>query len=193
MLENCENIDESITSITKDRLNTLNDLLEEKLKVVKKYDEEILQLCEIKEIENEIEVAEELNSRVLYVKKLISNFFANKEISDTKKLLIQDISIPDKDTPQVGTSQVSAISSVFNPSDANQNEQISVNAIQDPTSVLTPNGSNRSTINPNLCNPSTSQSGIYETYVAKSKLPKLTLPRFKGIKYYRVSTILGQF
>ena len=102
LLENCENIDESIISITKDRLNTLNDLLEEKLKVVKKYDEEILQLCEIKEIENEIEVAEELNSRVLDVKKLISNFFANKEISDTKKLLIQDISIPDKDTPQVG-------------------------------------------------------------------------------------------
>ena len=105
-----------------------------------------------------------------------------KEISGTKKSSIQDISIPDKDTPQVGTSEVSGIFSVLTPNDANQNEQISVNAIQDLISVLAPNGSNQSTINPNPCKPSsTSQySGIYETYVAKSKLPKLTLPQFKG-------------
>ena len=39
LLENYENINESITSVTKDRLNTLNDLLDEKLKVVKEYDD----------------------------------------------------------------------------------------------------------------------------------------------------------
>ena len=37
LLANGENIDEN----TKDRLNTLHDLLEEKLQVVKKFDEEI--------------------------------------------------------------------------------------------------------------------------------------------------------
>jgi hypothetical protein len=35
---------------------------EKKLQVVKKFDEEILQLCEVKEIEDEIEVSEEFNS-----------------------------------------------------------------------------------------------------------------------------------
>lgn len=90
LLENYENINESITSVTKDRLNTLNDLLDEKLKVVKEYDEEIRQLCKVKEIVNEIEVAEEINSRVLDFKKLIYNFFAMKEISDTIKSPIQD-------------------------------------------------------------------------------------------------------
>jgi hypothetical protein len=89
LLANGENIDEN----TKDRLNTLHDLLEEKLQVVKKFDEEILQLCEVKEIENEIEISEELNSRVLDVKRQISKFFA-KKIDDTGKVPIHDISIP---------------------------------------------------------------------------------------------------
>ena len=84
LLANGENIDEN----TKDRLNTLHDLLEEKLQVVKKFDEEILQLCEVKEIENEIELSEELNSRVLDVKKQISKFFA-KKIDDTGKVPIR--------------------------------------------------------------------------------------------------------
>lgn len=38
---------------------------------VKKFDEAIWQLCEVKEIENEIDVSEELNSRVHNVKKKI--------------------------------------------------------------------------------------------------------------------------
>lgn len=70
LLQNGENIDEN----AKDRLNTLNDLLEERLQIVKKFDEEILQLCEVKEIEDEIEVSEELNSRVLDVKRQISKY-----------------------------------------------------------------------------------------------------------------------
>ena len=56
LLTNGENIDEN----AKERLKTLHDLLEEKLQLVKKFDEEILQLCEVKEIKNEIEQSEEL-------------------------------------------------------------------------------------------------------------------------------------
>ncbi len=56
LLANGENIDEN----AKERLKTLHDLLEEKLQLVKKFDEEILQLCEVKEIKNEIEQSEEL-------------------------------------------------------------------------------------------------------------------------------------
>ena len=52
----------TVKSACEEVLGTLlHDLLEEKLQVVKKFDEEILQLCEVKEIENEIEVSEELN------------------------------------------------------------------------------------------------------------------------------------
>ncbi len=56
LLANGENIDEN----AKERLKTLHDLLEEKLQLVKKFDEEILQLCGVKEIKNEIEQSEEL-------------------------------------------------------------------------------------------------------------------------------------
>ena len=153
-----------------------------KLKAVKKYDQEILQLCAIKEIERGIELAEHVISRVLDVKKINFYFFAKKEISDTIKSPVQDVPIPDKDTPPVETPKGGGNSSVYVTDDANQNEQISVNAIQGSTSVIAPNGSNQGTINPNSCNPSkTSQpSAIFETYAAKSKLPKITLPRFKG-------------
>ncbi|CAB4023115.1 Hypothetical predicted protein [Paramuricea clavata] len=122
----------------KDRLNTLHDLLEEKLQVVKKFDEEILQLCEVKEIENEIEVSEELNSRVLHVKKQISKFFA-KKIDDTGKVPIHDISIPDSNTSQVEITEDN------------------VNSTQDPTP------SNPTLIHPDPSNPapSSQSSGNY--------------------------------
>lgn len=58
--------------INKDRLRTVNDLLNEKLAVVKKTDEEILEVCDTKDIEHEIEEAEEIYSRVLDVKQAIS-------------------------------------------------------------------------------------------------------------------------
>ena len=109
LLANGENIDEN----TKDRLNTLHDLLEEKLQVVKKFDEENLQLCEVKEIENDIEVSKEFNSRVLDVKRQISKFFA-KKIDDTGKVPIHDISIPGQNTPQVEITEVGEFSAEIN-------------------------------------------------------------------------------
>jgi hypothetical protein len=80
---------DSLDKNAKERLSTLSDLLEEKLQVVKRFDENILlqvvkrvdenilQLCKVEDIESEIEVSEELNSRVLDVKKQISKFLAN--------------------------------------------------------------------------------------------------------------------
>jgi hypothetical protein len=70
-------------------------------------------LCEVKEIENEIEVSEELNSRVLDVKRQISKFFA-KKVDDTGKVPIHDISIPGQNTPQVEITEVGEISSEIN-------------------------------------------------------------------------------
>ncbi|CAB4028473.1 Hypothetical predicted protein [Paramuricea clavata] len=102
---------------------------EKKLQVVKKFVEEILQLCEVKEIENEIEVFEELNSRVLDVKRQISRLFCD----DTGKVPIHDISIPGQNTPQVEITDVDEISSESNVNDETINEQNNVNPTQNPT------------------------------------------------------------
>jgi hypothetical protein len=64
----------------------LHDLLEEKLQVVKKFDEEILQLCEVKEIENEIEVSEELNYEFLMLKDKYPSFLRRKSTIREKYL-----------------------------------------------------------------------------------------------------------
>lgn len=77
LLDNYENINESITSVTKDK--HVERSSSSRLKVVKEYDEEIRQLCKVKEIVNEIEIAEEINSRVLDFKKLIYNFLRRKK------------------------------------------------------------------------------------------------------------------
>ena len=169
-----ENIDEH----ARERLKTLHELLAEKLQLVKKFDEEILKLCDVKEIENEIDQSEELNSRVLDIKRLISKFF-----TDTGKVPIHDISIPGPITPPVEITEVGGISSVNNVSNETLNEQDNVNSTQGPTAVLPP--SNPNPIDPpiNSASPTFSNQSIgnYVGYGAKTKLPKLVLPRFKGV------------
>ena len=49
----------------KGRLETINDLLHEKAKIVKELEEKILDLSDVDDILGEIEVADELNSRIL--------------------------------------------------------------------------------------------------------------------------------
>jgi hypothetical protein len=48
-------------------------LLEEKLKIVSEIDEEILGLCEVKDIEQEIEKSTEVVSRILTAKRKLGN------------------------------------------------------------------------------------------------------------------------
>ena len=118
-------------------------------------------MCEVKEIENEIEVSEELNSRVLDVKRQISTFFA-KKIDDTGKVPIHDISIPGQNTPQVEITEVGEISSEINVNNETINEQDNVNSTQDPTP------SNPTLIHPGPSSPAPSQSsGNYVIMVQK--------------------------
>ena len=66
-------------SINKDRLHTINELLNAKLAIVKRIDEEILELCDTKEIEE----ADEIYSRVLDVKQAISKASTETKTSKT--------------------------------------------------------------------------------------------------------------
>jgi hypothetical protein len=53
------------------RLTTITDLLNEKTRLVKDLDEKIINSCEVSDIANEIEEADELNSRILDIQREI--------------------------------------------------------------------------------------------------------------------------
>ena len=167
LLKNGDHSDET----TKDRLSTLYDLLAEKLKVVKKFDEEILKSCDVKEIEDEIEQSEVLNSRVIDVRKLISKFVEkwHTDHANAGKVPIPDIPVPSPNTPQVETAEVGEISSVNDVNNGTVNEPDNTNSPEELTTTSP-------STTPLLSNLSNGHSIGY----AKTKLPKLTLPRFRG-------------
>ena len=57
----------------------LDKLLNEKLALVKKLDDEILEECDIKDIEKDIEESEEITSRVYEIKNKIEKLCLTKE------------------------------------------------------------------------------------------------------------------
>ena len=56
-----------------DRCEIIRSLLEEKLKILTEIDEEILGLCDVKDIEQEIEESAEVVSRILTGKRKLEN------------------------------------------------------------------------------------------------------------------------
>jgi hypothetical protein len=65
------------------RLNTINGLLEEKLRFVKELDQKIIEICEVVDIASEIDEAEELVSRVLDTQRHI--FEKTHEVEEVYK------------------------------------------------------------------------------------------------------------
>jgi hypothetical protein len=61
-----------------ERLTTLDRLLDEKLKFVRKLDEEILEACSVESITQDIEEAEEITSKVYDIRKKIEVILTKK-------------------------------------------------------------------------------------------------------------------
>ena len=69
-----------MTKQNKHRLRTLSNLLNEKIVRLKQFDAEILQLCEVEDIEREIEETEEIYSRVCDVTREIEKITSKTDI-----------------------------------------------------------------------------------------------------------------
>ena len=54
------------------RLQTINTMLSDKLKIVKELNEQVLSLCEVEDISREIEEADDIISRVLDIQTFIA-------------------------------------------------------------------------------------------------------------------------
>ena len=66
-------------TVDKQRLKIISDSLNDKLKLVKTFDEEILENCAVDEIENEIEESDEVNSRMEDLLRVIQKATSSKE------------------------------------------------------------------------------------------------------------------
>ena len=74
----------------RDRLITIQRLLGEKREYIKRLDSEILEICEIKDIDKEITESEEINTRVLDINKKI-----HKATSEEQHLAATSASQPE--------------------------------------------------------------------------------------------------
>ncbi|CAB4005289.1 Hypothetical predicted protein, partial [Paramuricea clavata] len=105
----------------RDRLITIQGLLREKLDYIKRLDSEILEICEIKDIDKEIIESEEINTRVLDVNKkilkatseghLVTNqpaiFVEGEHINEPQQSELQNESVVSNNSaPQASTDQI---------------------------------------------------------------------------------------
>ena len=93
MKESIEHMDGDVDQSKLDRLTTLDKLLNEKLALVKKLDDEILKECEIKDIGKDIEESEEITSRVYEIKNKIEQLFAKEYQAQSGSVAHQNTTI----------------------------------------------------------------------------------------------------
>ena len=93
MKESIEHMDGDVDQSKLDRLTTLDKLLNEKLALVKKLDDEIFEECEIKDIGKDIEESEEITSRVYEIKNKIEQLFAKEYQAQSGSVAHQNTTI----------------------------------------------------------------------------------------------------
>ena len=125
-------------------------MLREKLDYIKRLNSEILEICEIKDIDKEITDSEEINTRVLDMTKKISKAISAENIVAAS-------------TPKVSHIAGSADEAIEPPQVEQRSE-----------SVISTNNSTLQAITEQIEQNQVSQ------HIMQKKLPKSVLPKFKG-------------
>ena len=142
-------------TVDKQRLKIISDSLNDKLKLVKTFDEEVLDNCAVDEIENEIEESDEVNSRMEDLLRVIQKATSSKETNATLNAGNVHFQLP------WGTSGYEEIQSLNTPSTSQ--------AVNTSPSGYPGMGTNFSiTADP------------IQSHLSEAKLPKLVLPKFRG-------------
>ena len=159
---------------SKSRLRTIESLLNEKITKLKELDAQILELCEIEEIVQEIEVTEDIYSRACDVSREIEKFASKtstvvSQVSQLGVPLPSTSSLANEVLANEETSQTNTDTSPGNHQQIQQ-QQIGTFVEQAATEVS----------NLNAVTTQQPRTSI------RSKLPKLVLQKFKGdITNYR--------
>ena len=147
------------TVIDYDRCEVIRALLEEKSKILNDIDEEILGICEVANIGAEIEESTEVMARILDAKRKL----------DKAKL----------NTKDTGATNIS-MATISNENGTNTTGNIATTS-ENLSEVTNTEGGNGSGLNDsNMGAAGTSGQEQISVSSLKPKLPKLTLPKFKG-------------
>ena len=164
--------DESETKIR--RLKTIKDSLQTRLAIIVKLDEDILEVCDTKDIENEMEESDTVNTRVSETIEACERFLesvTSKTAVSTNKpsksdtLTDQDTSFRENTTPYDAHSNKDLSSDETTKSSQSEQNSASETNVKkgDGVGVTRP-----------------VDTGHYSSIAPRIKLPKLVLPRFKG-------------
>ena len=155
-----ENATSELDIKTKNKLTRIEEMLKEKSKLVSDLDEKIVSVCKVEEIEKEIDEAETLKMRVM-------DALANISLTTT----------PSNTSTTYTTTGGSAAQFTEN------NPSIPTGSLSTPpsTQAIQTTGSPPASSAPPSPNQTSQHSGTPPTTnAATSKLPKLTLPKFRG-------------
>jgi hypothetical protein len=147
------------------RLQTIGSLLDEKLAKIKDLDSQVVDLCEVTEIADEIEAAEDIISCILDTQRNIQDGInrVTVKLSTPEKITTGNLPINKSSTSDNNTGESSSLN------DDNVNGASSTAMIQENETVTM-----ETAIPPAQLN---SLSGVTQI---RPKLPKLVLSKFKG-------------
>lgn len=153
------------SDVDKGRLQTISGLLEEKLRLIKELDSQVLDLCDVSDIEPEIDEAEDVISRTLDVQRHIKDGIAKKLSSPKPNLTVNSQSM-------AGTSNTNE-NTVENVQEIGENP----NNLQVSNSVLNSSATTSNVVMETTPMQLNSPSTLAQI---RPKLPKLILSKFKG-------------
>ncbi len=112
--------------VDKGRLQTISGLLDEKLRLIKELDSQVLDLCELKDIEAEIDEAEDVVSRTLDIQRHIKDGITKKPVSPEPMLAVnsQNMTVTSENTSE-NTSNTSENTSNTSENTSNTSENTS--------------------------------------------------------------------
>lgn len=137
----------------KDRLSTIANLLNEKINRLKELDVQVLELCDVTDIEQEIEETEDIFSRTSDVRREITKFTSQQIDKSTKTPVLVT----------VDATKAKQTTSVVHTESSDEANLVGVSLNQTTKETEQTSSPSKNT------RPS-----------ARSKLPKLVLPKFKG-------------
>ena len=169
-------VEESDCEKAFERLHTLNRIIQENGKLLESLDEGILNKIKIEEIENEVTEASLIVEKVMEVRHKIDNFLKKNICKTSSKENISEPLNQSFENSEASNVQAEVTTvGVANTQAINTNTQVNTNTQLNERL----NGSI------NESNQSESQNTIeahptHEVKVTKPKLPKLSLPKYKG-------------
>ena len=162
-----------------ERIQVIDQHLQDKLKLLNELNESILLLCDVEEITHEIEESEEINDRILSKRKKIETILKNGDKVHSKINNIETQSTGSSENQPTGSIETQPTGSSENQHVINDvNPSVEGQQQESTATVQLPNTNVEQQHSMNL--PSTQVNQQHSNSATKPRLPKITLPRFNG-------------